>query len=93
MNTRILIASTALVAMLAFIPPAFHVGAGAPVQRPLAPVLIGGIISSTFLTLLALPALYRPVAGIRSRGERDAIATTAPPVAEGAAPLVADTPF
>jgi cobalt-zinc-cadmium resistance protein CzcA len=52
---------TALVASLGFIPMAFNVGAGAEVQRPLATVVIGGIISSTFLTLLVLPALYRLV--------------------------------
>jgi len=50
---------TALVASLGFIPMAFNVGAGAEVQRPLATVVIGGIISSTILTLLVLPALYR----------------------------------
>jgi heavy metal efflux system protein len=50
---------TALVASLGFIPMAFNVGAGAEVQRPLATVVIGGIISSTMLTLLVLPALYR----------------------------------
>lgn len=52
---------TALVASLGFIPMAFNVGAGAEVQRPLATVVIGGIISSTVLTLLVLPALYRMV--------------------------------
>jgi cobalt-zinc-cadmium resistance protein CzcA len=52
---------TALVASLGFIPMAFNVGAGAEVQRPLATVVIGGIISSTALTLLVLPALYRLV--------------------------------
>lgn len=50
---------TALVASLGFIPMALNVGAGAEVQRPLATVVIGGIISSTLLTLLVLPALYR----------------------------------
>lgn len=50
---------TALVASLGFIPMAFNVGAGAEVQRPLATVVIGGIISSTILTLFVLPALYR----------------------------------
>ncbi len=50
---------TALVASLGFIPMAFNVGAGAEVQRPLATVVIGGIVSSTLLTLLVLPALYR----------------------------------
>ena len=50
---------TALVASLGFVPMAFNVGTGAEVQRPLATVVIGGIISSTLLTLLVLPALYR----------------------------------
>ncbi len=50
---------TALVASLGFLPMALNVGAGAEVQRPLATVVIGGIISSTLLTLLVLPALYR----------------------------------
>ncbi len=50
---------TALVASLGFIPMAFNVGAGSEVQRPLATVVIGGILSSTLLTLLVLPALYR----------------------------------
>ncbi len=49
---------TALVASLGFIPMAIATGAGAEVQRPLATVVIGGIISSTILTLLVLPALY-----------------------------------
>jgi cobalt-zinc-cadmium resistance protein CzcA len=49
---------TALVASLGFVPMAFNVGAGAEVQRPLATVVIGGVISSTLLTLLVLPALY-----------------------------------
>jgi cobalt-zinc-cadmium resistance protein CzcA len=49
---------TALVASLGFIPMAVATGAGAEVQRPLATVVIGGIISSTILTLLVLPALY-----------------------------------
>jgi len=50
---------TALVASLGFVPMALNVGVGAEVQRPLATVVIGGIISSTMLTLLVLPALYR----------------------------------
>lgn len=50
---------TALVASLGFVPMALNTGAGAEVQRPLATVVIGGIISSTVLTLLVLPALYR----------------------------------
>ena len=52
---------TALVASLGFLPMAVNVGAGAEVQRPLATVVIGGIVSSTLLTLLVLPALYRLV--------------------------------
>ena len=50
---------TALVASLGFVPMAFNVGAGSEVQRPLATAVIGGIISSTILTLVVLPALYR----------------------------------
>ncbi len=50
---------TALVASLGFVPMAFNVGAGSEVQRPLATVVIGGIVSSTMLTLLLLPVLYR----------------------------------
>jgi cobalt-zinc-cadmium resistance protein CzcA len=52
---------TALVASLGFLPMALNVGTGAEVQRPLATVVIGGIVSSTLLTLLVLPALYRLV--------------------------------
>lgn len=54
---------TALVASLGFVPMALNVGTGAEVQRPLATVVIGGILSSTMLTLLVLPALYRLVYG------------------------------
>lgn len=50
---------TALVASLGFLPMALNVGAGSEVQRPLATVVIGGILSSTALTLLVLPVLYR----------------------------------
>ncbi len=49
----------ALVASLGFLPMAFNTGTGAEVQRPLATVVIGGILSATVLTLLVLPALYR----------------------------------
>ena len=55
---------TALVASLGFVPMALNVGTGAEVQRPLATVVVGGIISSTLLTLVVLPALYR-IAGAR----------------------------
>jgi cobalt-zinc-cadmium resistance protein CzcA len=50
---------TALVASLGFVPMAFNVGPGSEVQRPLATVVIGGIMSSTLLTLWILPTLYR----------------------------------
>ncbi len=50
---------TALVAALGFVPMAMSVGTGAEVQKPLATVVIGGIVSSTLLTLIVLPALYR----------------------------------
>ena len=50
---------TALVAALGFVPMALNTGIGSEVQRPLATVVIGGIVSSTLLTLLVLPALYR----------------------------------
>ena len=49
---------TALVASLGFVPMALATGTGAEVQKPLATVVIGGLISSTLLTLLVLPALY-----------------------------------
>jgi cobalt-zinc-cadmium resistance protein CzcA len=54
---------TALVASLGFVPMALNTGIGSEVQRPLATVVIGGIISSTLLTLVVLPALYRLVHG------------------------------
>ncbi|MBL8765281.1 MAG: CusA/CzcA family heavy metal efflux RND transporter [Phycisphaerae bacterium] len=54
---------TALVASLGFVPMAIATGTGAEVQRPLATVVIGGLISSTLLTLLVLPALYRIFTG------------------------------
>lgn len=51
--------TTALVASLGFVPMALNTGMGSEVQRPLASVVIGGIISSTILTLFVIPALYR----------------------------------
>ena len=57
---------TALVASLGFVPMALNVGLGSEVQRPLATVVIGGIVSATALTLLVLPALYRVVRGERT---------------------------
>jgi cobalt-zinc-cadmium resistance protein CzcA len=50
---------TALVASFGFVPMALNTGIGSEVQRPLATVVIGGILSSTLLTLIVLPALYR----------------------------------
>ncbi len=57
---------TALVAALGFVPMAINTGIGSEVQRPLATVVVGGIVSSTLLTLLVLPALYRVVHRARS---------------------------
>jgi len=54
---------TALVASIGFLPMALATGTGAEVQRPLATVVIGGILSSTILTLLVLPVLYRLIHG------------------------------
>ncbi|MBI5434003.1 MAG: CusA/CzcA family heavy metal efflux RND transporter [Planctomycetes bacterium] len=55
--------TTALVASLGFLPMALAAGTGAEVQKPLATVVIGGLVSSTLLTLLVLPALYRLFSG------------------------------
>ncbi len=65
---------TALVASLGFVPMAIATGTGAEVQRPLATVVIGGIMSSTLLTLLVLPAAYRSA---HRRDDRSAQATAA----------------
>ncbi len=59
---------TALVASLGFVPMAIATGTGAEVQKPIATVVIGGLISATLLTLFVLPALY-------ARFGRDAAAT------------------
>ncbi|TAH39491.1 MAG: CusA/CzcA family heavy metal efflux RND transporter [Planctomycetota bacterium] len=58
---------TAMVASLGFVPMAMATGTGAEVQKPLATVVIGGLISSTLLTLLVLPALYRIFEGGRAK--------------------------
>jgi cobalt-zinc-cadmium resistance protein CzcA len=75
--------TTALVASLGFIPMAFASGAGAEVQKPLATVVIGGLISSTLLTLLVLPTVYTWF----DRGE-----PAADPVPPGQAPRAAEHP-
>jgi heavy metal efflux system protein len=54
------------VAVIGFLPAALSVGIGSEIQRPLARVVIGGLISSTVLTLLVLPAVYAWISG---RGE------------------------
>jgi len=60
--------TTALVASLGFVPMALNTGIGSEVQRPLATVVIGGVISSTILTLFVIPALYRLVHRSEKRG-------------------------
>ncbi|MGL4347695.1 MAG: CusA/CzcA family heavy metal efflux RND transporter, partial [Chitinophagaceae bacterium] len=76
LNTRIIkgvtgrfraVLMTAMVASMGFIPMAFGSGAGSEVQRPLATVVIGGLISSTMLTLLMLPAIYKIVYSIKRK--------------------------
>jgi heavy metal efflux system protein len=66
---------TALVASLGFMPMAIAVGTGAEVQRPLATVVIGGVLSATILTLLVLPALYHLVhrRDLERRAAEDAV--------------------
>jgi cobalt-zinc-cadmium resistance protein CzcA len=49
---------TGLVASLGFVPMAFSTGSGAEVQRPLATVVIGGLLTSTLLKLVVLPSIY-----------------------------------
>jgi cobalt-zinc-cadmium resistance protein CzcA len=62
--------TTALVAALGFVPMALATGPGAEVQRPLATVVIGGIVSATFLTLVVLPSLYAWAERDRAGGRR-----------------------
>lgn len=66
---------TALVASIGFIPVAVSTGTGAEVQRPLATVVIGGLITSTLLTLLVLPTLYAWIGGRRERRSAHLAAT------------------
>lgn len=72
---------TALVASLGFVPMALNVGLGSEVQRPLATVVIGGIISATLLTLVVLPALYRMVHGRSADDENPETSPVSAPVA------------
>ena len=76
---------TALVASLGFVPMALNVGAGSEVQRPLATVVIGGIISSTILTLIVLPALYRLIHGREERPADGITTSPSPRLAQGTA--------
>ena len=55
--------TTALVAALGFVPMMLATGVGAEVQRPLATVVVGGLLTSTLLTLLVLPVVYPVLAG------------------------------
>ena len=73
------VAMTALVASLGFVPMAIATGTGAEVQKPLATVVIGGLISATLLTLLVLPALY-----VRFHGRAAPAGTVVPGIAEPA---------
>jgi heavy metal efflux system protein len=61
---------TALVASLGFVPMAIATGTGAEVQKPLATVVIGGLISATLLTLVVLPALYARFSGTATKSEK-----------------------
>ncbi len=74
---------TALVASLGFLPMAIASGAGAEVQRPLATVVIGGILSSTFLTLVLLPTLYEWLETKRSSRREEALTETPTEATEG----------
>tara|TARA_B110000211_G_scaffold234173_1_gene302729 strand:+ start:4173 stop:7331 length:3159 start_codon:yes stop_codon:yes gene_type:complete len=67
--------TTALVASLGFIPMALNTGIGSEVQRPLATVVIGGIISSTLLTLFVIPALYRIAHKNKPHKEKESLLT------------------
>jgi cobalt-zinc-cadmium resistance protein CzcA len=74
---------TALVASLGFVPMALATGTGAEVQRPLATVVIGGILSSTVLTLLVLPGLYRM---FHRKDDEDETTPSTSPIAPAVAP-------
>jgi cobalt-zinc-cadmium resistance protein CzcA len=65
---------TGLVPAIGFIPMALGHGTGAEVQKPLATVVIGGLITATALTLLVLPAITRVILGFTERGRTDVAA-------------------
>jgi cobalt-zinc-cadmium resistance protein CzcA len=75
---------TMLVASLGFVPMALATGAGAEVQRPLAVVVIGGLITSTMLTLIVLPTLYRRLFAFTARPASARPATARPATARPA---------
>jgi cobalt-zinc-cadmium resistance protein CzcA len=81
---------TSLVAAIGFVPMALNTGIGAEVQRPLATVVIGGVLSSMLLTLVVLPSLYLLVsrkAGARSDARSESLGPERPKDSAGAAPL------
>jgi cobalt-zinc-cadmium resistance protein CzcA len=69
---------TALVASLGFVPMAFATGTGAEVQKPLATVVIGGLISAALLTLAVLPALYARFGSVLGRASPHGTTAAAP---------------
>jgi cobalt-zinc-cadmium resistance protein CzcA len=79
---------TALVALLGLVPLAFARGIGSEVQRPLAIVVIGGLVTSTLLTLIVLPVLYRYIEGRASRkaGDQEVTISEGPEVSSPSAP-------
>ncbi|MBC7806986.1 MAG: efflux RND transporter permease subunit [Akkermansiaceae bacterium] len=82
---------TAAVAAIGFLPMALSTGTGAEVQKPLATVVIGGLITSTLLTLLVLPALYTLVSGRHASIPNDNNNTPEPPFSGGTSQLPVGT--
>jgi len=75
---------TALVAAFGFLPMAFNTGVGAEVQRPLATVVAGGMVTATLATLLVLPVLYASFgARMRERDRSSPLSSSAPEAAAG----------
>ena len=83
------VAITALVTSLGFVPMALATGTGAEVQKPLATVVIGGLISATLLTLFVLPALYARFSG-KARPSRNENDVDSPQAAVGSANQAAE---